>query len=296
MSWIILAFLGLLGEVAFVLFSKRFLDSKVSSKIDPIIFACLLFLLVAIYSFIDSTFVMKENIWEQYINLFDNGYILYVLANLILYTIAPYIYWNALKNISASETSIFYSFVGVYSAILSILVFGKWFGIYGLIGVILLAISQLIVNWDKEKKLTFGKYQYYMLIATFCYAATYLLDSIIIQSNLVTANSYMILSFGVPAILLLIFKYKHISEIKLLLKTNTIFTLLLASAFMFISFLGVYFAYELDGNAAAVASILGLESLLIVLIEGFILRRVENPIQKLISSAIAVIGVILLSI
>lgn len=296
MTWIILAFLGLFGEVAYVIVSKRFLDSKVDGKIDPIIFGSTLFILVAIYSVIDSTLVMKENIFVEYSDLLKNGYAIYLLGNLILYTIAPYIYFNALKNISASETSIFYSFVGVYSALFSVLLFNKFLGIYGLLGVGFLTISQIIVNWQREEKLRLGKYQIYMLFATFCYAVTYLIDHEVIQSNYVSANSYMIFTFGFPAIVLLGIKFKHLGDLKLLLKTSTVLTLLLCSLFMFLSFLGIYFAYKFEGNAAAVASILGLESLFIVLIEGFFYRKLELPSQKLIASIIAVLGVILLSI
>ena len=118
--WYIFAFLSVFFSVTYGIISKKILNDE--DNHDPIAFASSLFLVVAICSGVAYLLSMPDIMSD--LSSFANPQVLLILgANLSLYTIAPSIYWRALKHLPISEVSILFDLTAVY-----ILIFGISFG------------------------------------------------------------------------------------------------------------------------------------------------------------------------
>lgn len=262
---------------------------------DPVALAATFYTLVCFTALVYTALFTKENVFGLYWSLVNNGYGVYVLFNIILYTTAPILYWNALKRIPASDTSILYSFIGVHTLWLGLLFFGKTIGLYALAGIAILFLSQLIANW-KNDSVKFGKFQIYMVMATLLYAAAFLTDNQILSSHDISVTGYMVIRFLFPSFFLFLFWPKRIREAKEVFryKGSSLF-LFINTMLMFGSYFFAYVAYELGASAPAIASILGLESLMIVFLENIFIGRIPHYHRKIFAAMLAVGGIIFLS-
>lgn len=214
---------------------------------------------------------------------------------MIVYAIAPSLYWRVLKKLPASEVQILYTLVGMFALFIGTFIGTEVFHVNRLIGGVLI-ISAVVLVTKQKGHWKLGKYALMLILSTVIYGAAVVADNYIITRSFFTIPFFEIVQFGIPGILLFFVNPKTIRRVKgVILHKKTITTMLLTSFFFFLNYLFIFKAYKDGGAASQVNMFFSIETVITVIFAALFLRERNRLVLKIIASLLATVGVILLS-
>lgn len=290
--WLFFALLSVAFSATYGLISKKMLTNE--DDHDPIAYASSLFLVVAVCSFIAyiiSGFKLSD------ITAFSDPNVVWILiVNVVLYSVAPSLYWRTLKDLPASEVSILYDLTSVYILILGVSLGTESFGLARLAGGLCIVFASILIGFYAQKKNNFRINRYFMMImiATLLYALAALTDNTIISHKYFSPLFFQMLNFGIPAILILVVNPKSIPHLRRIYQPRVYKFILLNGLFFFGSFWAIFKAYSVGGVTSEVNFAISSETILTVLLASLFLKEREHLGLKVLCAALASLGVYLL--
>jgi drug/metabolite transporter (DMT)-like permease len=290
LPWIVFAFTAMLCTVTYSLVSKSILNRE--EEHHPIAYASTLFLAVAVYV-VFFYFTTSFNV-SDFLALLQPQAFLLIVANVILYTLAPSLYFRALKNLPLSETTILYSLVGIYALFLGSIFGTESFHISRFIGGALVVLSIIIISL-KKGQLKIDKNFFLMVAATLVYAFAALTDNQIIDHHYFSTLFFQLINFAVPAVLIILFNPGSFKHLKKLYTKKTYPLILLNGGFFFVSYFSIFTAYSRGGEASQINIILATETIVMVVLAALLLKERERLPLKLIAALLTAVGVYLIA-
>lgn len=283
MNWLILVIISTISVSLAAIFQRVLLKEEQS---DPIAYGFFFQILVAILIFIYTQcngigFVMPP--LKALIPFIISMSVLYALANLTLF--------KSLQTVEASDVAVITSSKSMCTVIAAALLLGEKVTGKGVFGTLLVILGVIVISW-KKKKLKISKGHLMALLAAIFFGLGFANDMFLLNSFEV--SSYMVLAFFLPSIVILMFKPKSVSNLKLFLDKKRLFKMLLASFYYGVSALTIGMAYQSGGKASQIAPI-SQSSIVITIILAFIfLRERDNIYKKILGAILVSVGVLFL--
>lgn len=288
-TWLLAAFLAVAFTVTYELITKSVLNRREDHH--PTAFAAAAFLTCSMYAAAIYIFMGVKQQDFQNLLIPRLGGILF--ADIILYTLAPFFYYRALKRLPLSEVTILYSLTGMFALIIGVMLGTESFYLIRLIGgiVILFSVGLLTIQAGKWKA-DIGFWL--MLGATFFYSLAAIADNQLISHGYFSIFFIVAITFGVPALLLLIFD-KAAREHFTRMFQRSVFPVVAISAFFFLtSFSSLFIAYQFGGTTSQVSFTLSTEVIVVVLLAAIFLKERKDFRKKILAAILACIGIFLL--
>jgi len=200
MNWIVLVFISaLVGSLARIL-QKVLLKNKES---DPFAFGFVFQIIVAFLFLIYTVCTNSFNI----LNL--SGLSLNLIIMALFYSLGNLFTFKAFKIAEASEVSIIFASSTVWSVIAALFILGENLTINKVIGVILVVLSIVAINWKTKWKINKG--HLFALLGALLFGIAFVNDAFILN-RFKSVSSYMMIAFTVPAIVTLFYSPKSIKK------------------------------------------------------------------------------------
>lgn len=280
MSWEILLGISIASSVAQTLVSRVLMKSEDG---DPVAFSVIANLtagiLLTIFAFIKG---------------FSTANIQTVIPNLILMAIlygAMNIFmFRSLKLTGASEFTILFTTRVLWSIVAAIIFLHETFLPKQFLGTTLIVLGIIIVSFQSNK-FKIGKGGFYALLAAATIGIEFINDAVILKS--VDVFFYMPLIFIIPNLLIWIVFPKSTRKILSIVTSRSVLKVLLLGGFFAISATTYLMAYQVGRNAAQIASLNQIQTILTVIAATIILKERKDYLKKILASFFAFIGAIL---
>lgn len=283
MNWIILVFISAFANSFARIFQKVLLKNKDS---DPFAFSFVFQMTVAflflIYALSTQTLAIP--------NL--SGLAVNLIIMTLFYSLANLFTFKAFKIAQASEVSIIFASNTVWSVITALIILGEGITIPKILGIILVLIGIIAVNYSKTKWKV-NKGHLFALLGALLFGIAFINDVFII-SHIQSFSTYMIIIFAVPAISTLLYSPKSIKNITPFFNKKMIFKLLICSFFYGLSALTIFSAYKMGGPASIISPIQQSSIIITVILSYFFLRERDRLSNKIIGTILTFIGVLFL--
>jgi len=280
MNWQILLAISIFATVGAILLQRILLkDNKSNPILYSIVFQLLAGFFIGIFAILNG---FKTPNFQGVLPNFILMPVLWAFSNIFIF--------KSLKIIEASEFTIFYSSRAFWTILASVLFLQESFSLKQVLGALLIVASIILVSW-KFKHLAIGKGQIYALIGAMMFGLGLANDSFIVANN--DVPSYFSFAFILPAIAILMIYPTSVKNINFFLNINIILKVSLFSLFAAISAITYFLAYQLGHNAAQLASINQISTILTVILAMFILKERSDFLRKIFAASISVLGVIL---
>ena len=289
MTWLIFCFISIAFTVVYGLISKKILSSQ--ADYHPIAYASTLFLATASYAL--RFYILSGVQQTDFFSAVSPQVLPILILNILCYALAPSIYYRVLKKIPVSEITILYSLVGIYALIFGIIIGVETLIVARLIGGLLIIAATVILNF-RGKQFKFDQNVWLMVLATCLYGIGALTDNYIIGGNHLSPLFLQTVSYGLPAILILLFNKSSLKHLKKIYKKKVLPLFFFNGAFSFVSFLSIYKAYEYGGDTSQVNLVLSTATIIMVLCAAVFLGERKNFVLKIAASILAATGVYLL--
>lgn len=281
MIWLFLVLISVLSYAVSTLFKRVFLkDDKSDVYTYTVVFQFLIAILVFIY-----TLFTGFNIPD--IRLFSWNLLLMVA----LYNIANLLFFKGLKSIEASETSILVSSSAIWVMVSASLFLRETVSIGRILGAFLIILGILIISL-KNKLWRFKKGHIFILLSALFYGVAFTNDAFILNS--MEAPTFSVLSFGLPAIALLLINPRCVKNVPYILNKNRFLKILGAALLHAIAAVTVYTAYRNGGDASQISPLSQTTTIFVVILSYFFLKEKDNIFRKILGSVISFLGVLML--
>jgi len=293
MSGILFIFLALITAIASFLLIKTVL--KPGSSHDPVAYATISFILGATYAAI--LYAATSFHLQDFTALADIHVAALVGLDVCAWALGTCIFYPAYKHLPVSETTIIYSLQGLFAFVFGVLLFrNDTFQLVRLLGAILILISVALVNQSKGKW-RLDKFGLMLIASTAIFGFATVVDNLIISHRYFSSVFFfVILNFGVTAIMVLLFRLGTIRKLKTVYgDRKALLTVLASSLGTFLTFVLVYNGYKLGVAASQSNLILSTQTVAIVLLGALLFRERNNLPKKLLAGLIAAIGVYFIS-
>jgi len=209
----------------------------------------------------------------------------------IIYFLGGHFYYTSFKSNSPSISIILGSISIVISTLLGIIFFKESTVYTKFIGIFLILVSVIWVNFKKQK---FDKYNLFALLGGVCYGFTFTLD----KSFAVNIDPlfYVVLMCFSVGLISFILKAKHIYSDLVRMKISDFYPILSTSFFGTLFNAFTFMSYSKGGNVGVVDALNNSNIFLVILLEVSFLKDRSNLTKKLIASTVVILGVILLSL
>jgi len=280
MTWQIFIILSILSEAFGRLVQRIILKDD---KSDPIAYAVVFQLLGAI---LIGTFT------------FYNGFKIPNLVPILLNVVFTPILWGgtnilifkALKKTEASIFSILFATRAIWIIIAAVLFLGESFTTRQIFGTLLILTSVGLVSRKKET-LHFDKGSILAILSSIALALAVVNDSFIIQSF--DASTYLTYAYIAPGLLIWIVYPRSTGKIVAIFKNKILLKVgLLAFLYGSASLLYLY-GYQLGNNAAQIASLFQISTLITVFLAIIILNERSHMLAKFSAAIFSFVGVLL---
>lgn len=280
MSWQFFLTVSILTTVAVTLIQRFIMRSE---KSNPIAYVILLQLLGGFFAGCYALF-----------RGFNINGITEALPNVLLMPFiwagANYLLLTAIKYIEASEFSIVFASRVLWTIVAAMIFLREPFSIKQLVGTFFIIASVLLVLWQKHK-IQINKGTIFALIGSFLFGIGLVNDSFIVRN--VDVPSYFTVAFLTSGILLWMIFPKATKDILSIFKEKTFFVILLLSFFTATTALTYFWAYQIGRNAAQLASLNQISTILTVLLAAVLLKEKSNVLKKILAAIASFIGVVL---
>lgn len=292
-NWIFFSLVSVACSITYSLLSKKVLNDE--DDHDPIAYAATLFQTVAVLSAITYFFTAFQI--DDFSGLVHIDTWKILAPNLILYAIAPSLYWRALKHLPASEVSILYDLTTLYIFVLAVSFGTETFSVIRLMGGLCIIVAAIIIGVVNQhtSKVKVNKYFWMLMASTILYACAALTDNIIITKNYFSPLFFQMINFGIPSVLILLINPSSFRHLKKMYTSNMLKHIWLNGIFFFISFWAIFQAYKSGGVTSEVNFVLATETVLTVLLAAFLLDEKQHMKLKLFCACIVSVGIFILS-
>lgn len=292
MTWIFFALLSVAFSATYSLISKKLLTDE--DDHDPIAYASTLFGAVAIIGI--GVYAFTSFDVNDFKALTQPLVLGYVFLNVLFYSIAPSFYYRALKQLPASEVSILFDLTTLYIMIFSVSFGIEQFSMLNLLGGACIISAAIIVTLAATKlKFSVSKYFWMMMIATVIYALAALTDNVIIARDYLPPLLFQVLSFGVPALLILVLNPKSRHHLHKLYQPRVYKYVFINAIFFYCAFWAVYQAYDVGGTPSQVNFMTASETVVTVFLAAILLKEKSHFKSKIVAALLASVGIFLLS-
>lgn len=283
MTWLILVIASaIFGSLSRIL-QKVLLKEKDS---EPFAFAFVFQLILAFLFFIYA-YLTKSLIFPNLSGLTFNLIIMalfYSLGNILIY--------NAFKIAEASEASIIFASSTVWTVVSAVIFLGEKLTRNNIIGILLVIAGLIAVNYSKSKW-KFNKGHLFALLAAASYGIAFTNDAFIIN-RFVSVPAYMMLSFILSSIAVLLFRPKLVKSVHFFLKRKVIGNLLICAVFYSGMIFTIFEAYKRGGQVSIISPISQSALMLTVGLSYFFLKEKDRLLNKVIGVILTFVGVLLL--
>lgn len=283
MSWQVLIIISILLYSITTLLQRVFLKND---KINPVLFAILFQFSTGIFIGIFGLFfgdVYLPNIQPLWINLFFMT-VLYGLANIFMY--------KALQHIEASRFAIIFSSRTLFTILASSFLLKESLTLQQFGGTLFILAGITLVNVG-TKTFTFGKKEFFVLIAAICFGFGLTNDRILLKSFTVYPYAFINLLF--PTIFLGLFNISRVKEFSLFFQTNFFGKMTLMSFLYAISVVTFFSALQKSSNSSQISAIGTISVVVTVILAIIFLKERENMSKKIIGSVVSFVGLVLLN-
>lgn len=218
----------------------------------------------------------------------------YLLLGLsvIFYAVSDRLNTTVRKGVEASTFSIMKQLSTVFMTFSGFLFFKEPFVITKFIGAILIIFSNIMVFYKKGN----GKIDKYVglgIISNICYTVALFLD--VNLSENFNLPFYVMITLGVPSILIVIIERIKLSDIKNEFSKENRLPILITAITWSFCIVAQLRAYQL-GNVTIVAPLCALTVILNVIVGYMFLKERDNLLRKIISAILIIISIILIKI
>ncbi len=289
MTWIVFAIISLLLTVSYGLVAKKALGNQ-KTNFDPIAYASAMFVFVGAITLILWFFSGKVH--QDIASLSDPKIATLAAIVVVIYSLAPSLYYRALKKLPFSIITIVYSLSGLFAFFIGLVFKINTFNFLALLGSVLIISSVVLISF-KSSEIKASRYLLLMFLATFFYSLAAIVDSQLVSHF--SSSFYISLTFGAPGILILLINFVSPKKIVEPYKRKNYFPIALNASIVGFSYLFIFNAYHAGGSAAQIYSILAMEAILSVIFAAIFLKERKDLFLKLVAAIIAGIGVYFLT-
>lgn len=280
-SWQFLIAVSILAISFSTLLQKMLLRDEESDPIAySIIFQFLVAVIIGIYTlFVGFHLPNLTTLWWNMILMT----VLYALANIFTFT--------GIQLIEASEFTVLFTTRSLWTILTASLFLGEHFLLIQFVGVFLIFLSVILVNF-KQKKFVFNKGVVFAFLGAAAIGIAFVNDAYIVRSSDIA--SYETIAFFLPALLLLLFYPKSVKHFKRFSHMPTLLKMLAFSGLYAVGAFTLYSAYAIARNASALSAISQLITIITVLLAVVFLKETTGILKKIVAAVIAFIGVVLI--
>lgn len=258
------------------------------ANISPIVFSILFQLLVGIIILIFGLISGAEMDVKLNLNLIVPNLIL----SSVLYAIANVLKSESLAKTEASKFTIIFSSRVIFTIATAAIFLNESLNIHQVIGTFLI-LSSIILVTIKGRKLKFEKVDLLALLASVIFGIGIVNDRYILK--LANIYPYMVFDFVAPSLLLLVFYFKELPQIKKFLEFKVSLQLITLCVIYAISSATFLAALKYGTNVSQI-SVVNLTSVIItVFLALILLRETDNWVKKSVGALLCFIGLILVS-
>ncbi len=281
--WQVFLLISILAE-SFGRVFQRFLLKD--NKSDPIAYAVwfqfLTGILLSVYALIHG-FKLPDNLLSLTPNL--------ILVS-VLYGLMSIFIFKALQQTEASIFTILFNSRVIITVLGAVILLNNPFTLKQVLGTVLILASVVAISFKKQK-LQIKKGEIYSLLAGTFLALGVINDSIILKSFDVA--TFSAIAFIIPGIFIWLINPKSTGKILALPKDKFFPKIGLMGLIYGTAYLTYNFAYFSGQNAAQIAAIFPISSVITVLISMVLLKERQKMLIKLLAAIISFVGVLLVS-
>lgn len=283
MNWQIFLTISILAESFGRVFQRFVLKNNTTNPVAYAVwFQFLTGILLSIYALLHG-FILPDNL-------------LSLLPNLILvsvfYGLMSIFIFKAMQQTEASIFTILFNSRVIITVLGAVILLNNPFTAKQILGTILILASVIAVSFKKEK-LQFKKGEIYSLLAGFFLACGVINDSMILKSFDVA--TFSAIAFIIPGFFIWVINPKSTSKILALPKDKFFPRLGLMGLIYGTAYTTYNFAYNSSQNAAKIAAIFPISSVITVLISMILLKERQRMLIKLLAAIISFTGVLLIN-
>lgn len=201
--------------------------------------------------------------------------------------------FKALKEIDASKYAVIFQFNTLIPVIAAVLLLGEKVNIWQGFGVAAILAGVILVT-DGKIDLKREKGEVFAILTAIFMGSAIANDFFILKT--VSVYTYVALAFLAPALLLAIIYPKSIKNIKNFTKKENLYSSSVAGIFYGLAAILIYTAFKIGNNAAQIAPLFQLTTILTVVLGIIFLKERENLLKKLLGAVLSFIGVILITL
>jgi drug/metabolite transporter (DMT)-like permease len=163
------------------------------------------------------------------------------------------------------------------------------------IGMFVILIGAILAVYEKGQKIKFDKGLIYTLLATITIAIPFVSDTYLLQDGF-DPSSYLFFVWTIPAIIVTIFKFKDATKLAAYLKSKDFMVkAFVPSALLAVAINALLMAFQQANNPSILAIISQTASVVAVLLGVILLKERKHIAQKLIATALAFSGLVLIN-
>jgi len=284
MNWFYLSLISIFALALAELAQQHVLHTK--NKFDERTSGSLTFFIQTLFT-IPILFLTGLN--TKIFSIFDPSILKYVLTTNIIASVAMIFYLRSFKVNNISFSSILVSASVIVSTTIGIIFFGESVNIVKFIGIVLILLAILGVNY---KNLHIESNHKWGLLAGILFGLTYSLDKLIV--NRVEPLIYIFWGFMFVSLFGFIHNPKQVVTSVRNSKFVDYLPIFVSGIGYFIYNICTFYAYKLGGEVGKIDAINNSQVFLIILFEYFIFKHTEGIFRKLIFASMAFTGVYIL--
>lgn len=278
MNWLILTLLAITSRAIYSIATKVLSkDVKVSSITHSI----LLTTFAGIMSLVISPFVGGIS--------FDgiDQYLIQLVIMVVSQAFGNILFFKGVKSLDAGTAQIAFSSILIWGAILSVIFLGSEFSFIQLVGIIIMLVSILVVQY-KKNKLSLDKGFLYIMASAVLFAIFQVASADL--SKEISTGAYLLIAYFGPSLIIGTLYFKNIKKDYKLLQNqlkHTSLKTIFASGTSMLYFIFSYLAYRSSPDSGVVVVLLTSQVVLSVILGIVFLKEKENKARKLLAGALA---------
>lgn len=205
------------------------------------------------------------------------------------------LFFKGLEKLDASTAQIAFASILLWSTLLSILFLGSQFTFKQFVGILILFIAILTVQYTKSKDRTINAGILYVFMSTFLFAVFQTTSAELAKT--ISACTYLVLAYLGSSLIVGAIYYGRLKKDSQFLKTNArklLNPMLFACVTSILYFVFSYFAYKSAPDRGIVVVLLTSQVILSVILAIIFLKERKNVNRKLVGGALAVIAGVLI--
>lgn len=217
---------------------------------------------------------------------------LFLGLSIVFYAVSDRLNTDVRKGVEASTFSIMKQLSTVFMTFSGFLFFKEQFIVSKFIGAILIILSNIMIFYKKGEG-KFNKYVGLGIISNICYTIALFLD--VNYSECFNLPFYVMLTLGVPAILIVIIERIKLSDLKNEFSKENRLPILVTSITWSFCIVAQLRAYQL-GNVSVVAPLCALLVILNVIFGYIFLKERDNLLKKILAAGLIILGILLIKV